>query len=141
MPLKRLCAPPCATGLAALRLYRLTFAASRPSAGGIQYALYVPIFGRLFPGAAAFAAKPLAAKLADGAGMRAVLAQTFLDQCIHHPLLYFPCFYTTREVVEHGPSAESLAVALGKWRANMSEDMVALWKVRCWLRRSTVATC
>jgi hypothetical protein len=95
----------------------------------VQYALYVPVFGRLFPGAASFAAKPLAAKLADGAGVRAVGAQVFLDQCVHHPLLYFPCFYATREVVEHGPSGQSLQTALGKWWANLSEDMVALWKV------------
>lgn len=61
--------------------------------GGVQYALYVPIFGRLFPRAAAFAAQPLAAKLRDGAGQRAVLAQVALDQLVHHPLMYFPAFY------------------------------------------------
>jgi hypothetical protein len=37
--------------------------------GGVQYALYVPIFSRLFPGAAAFALKPLRAKLKDAKGM------------------------------------------------------------------------
>ncbi len=121
-------------------------------AGGIQFALYVPIFGRLFPGAAAFAAKPLAAKLADGVGMRAVAAQVLIDQCLHHPFLYFPAFYVTREVIEHGATPASLNVALGKYRTNMAEDMVALWKVwvpvTClnfafspmWLRIPVVAT-
>ena len=118
----------------------------------MQYALYVPIFGRLFPRAASFAAKPMAEKLADGAGMRAVLAQVVLDQCVHHPLLYFPTFYVTREVIERGLSGDSVQSALGKYRANMSEDMVALWKVwvpvTCfnfafspmWLRIPVVAT-
>ena len=95
----------------------------------MQYALYVPVFGRLFPGAASFAAKPLAEKLKDGAGMRAVLSQVFLDQAVHHPLCYFPAFYATRELVEHGLSEKSLQTALGKWRENLAEDMVALWKV------------
>ena len=69
--------------------------------GGVQYFLYVPVFGRLFPNAASFAAKPLAEKLLDRAGQRAVAAQVVLDQCVHHPLLYFPCFYATRELIEH----------------------------------------
>ena len=98
-------------------------------AGGVQYFLYVPVFGRLFPNAASFAAKPVAAKLADRAGMRAVAAQVVLDQCIHHPLLYFPTFYATRELIECGPSWASLQAAMAKYRANCAEDMVALWKV------------
>ena len=125
----------------------------RPRAtGGVQYALYVPIFGRLCPGAAAFAAKPLAEKLADRAGLRAVAAQVLLDQCLHHPFLYFPTFYATRELIEHGPSWNSLRAALSKYRANAQEDLVALWKVwvpvtlvnfafsPMWLRIPVVAT-
>jgi hypothetical protein len=49
--------------------------------GGVQYSLYVPIFGRLFPSAQAFTALPLSKKLKDGKGMLTVFAQTFLDQC------------------------------------------------------------
>eukprot|EP00957_Ditylum_brightwellii_P036408 2756157-Ditylum_brightwellii.AAC.1 len=33
--------------------------------GGVQYALYVPIFGRIFPNAASFAAKSLKDKVKD----------------------------------------------------------------------------
>jgi hypothetical protein len=40
--------------------------------GVVQYSLYVPIFSRLFPGAAAFAAMPLRAKMKDFKGMFAV---------------------------------------------------------------------
>ena len=95
----------------------------------MQYFLYVPVFGRIFPNAASFAAKPLADKLVDTAGMRAVAAQVVLDQCVHHPLLYFPSFYATRELIEHGVSWSSVQAALAKYRANCAEDMVALWKV------------
>ena len=66
--------------------------------GGVQYTIYVPIFGRMFPNAAKFAAKPLKKKLKDTKGMFQVIAQTFLDQCVHHPLMYFPAFYCTKEV-------------------------------------------
>lgn len=93
--------------------------------GGVQYALYVPIFGRLFPGTASFAAKPLAQKLADKGGMAAVAAQTFLDQCVHHPFCYFPVFYAVREFAKGG----DLVTAREKYVANFRDDVLALWKI------------
>jgi len=93
--------------------------------GGVQYALYVPVFGRIFPNAAAFAAKPLAEKLKDPAGMRNVLAQVFIDQCVHHPFMYFPVFYAVREVV----GGNSLVEARERYVANLKEDLFALWKI------------
>jgi hypothetical protein len=99
------------------------------SAGGVQYALYVPIFSRLFPAAGSFAVKPWAQKVVDYAGQRAVFAQVFLDQFLHHPLMYFPSFYMTREVIQHGLSLQSAQDALSKYRVNMKEDMLACWKV------------
>jgi hypothetical protein len=64
--------------------------------GGVQYAIYVPIFGRLFPNAASFAAKSLREKVRDTKGQLALGAQVFIDQCVHHPLMYFPVFYMTK---------------------------------------------
>jgi len=93
--------------------------------GGIQYFLYVPFFGRLFPNAASFAAKPIREKMTDFKGMAAVLGQVFIDQCVHHPLLYFPVFYSLKEVVGGG----SVSDGLTKYSNNYKEDMVALWKV------------
>lgn len=58
--------------------------------GGVQYAIYVNLFGRMFPQAASFAAKSLAEKIKDVRGIAALGAQVFLDQFVHHPLLYFP---------------------------------------------------
>ena len=39
------------------------------SLGGVQYMIYVPFFSRLFPGAAAFAAKSLRDKMKDVKGI------------------------------------------------------------------------
>lgn len=43
--------------------------------GGVQYALYVPVFSRLFPNAAAFAGKTVAQKLGDFKGIRDLFSQ------------------------------------------------------------------
>lgn len=93
--------------------------------GGVQYALYVPVFGRMFPNAAGFAAKPLREKLKDGKGWFNMLAQVFLDQVVHHPFLYFPVFYSLKETV----AGNSPMDGLYKYSQNYKEDMVALWKV------------
>jgi predicted amino acid-binding ACT domain protein len=95
--------------------------------GGVQYSLYVPIFGRMFPGTAAFAAKSLSAKLKDARGMFNVGAQVFIDQCVHHPLMYFPVFYCTKELVM--ADKPDLMRVLTEYRKNMSEDLTALWKI------------
>ncbi|KAH8073697.1 hypothetical protein JL720_10765 [Aureococcus anophagefferens] len=50
--------------------------------GIVQYSLYVPVFGRLFPKTEAFAAKSLREKMADLPGTLGVAAQVFLD----HPM-------------------------------------------------------
>lgn len=93
--------------------------------GGVQYAIYVPGFGRLFPNAATFAAKPLVEKVKDPRGCFNMLSQVFLDQCVHHPFLYFPVFYSLKEVVAGHTAVEGLM----KYKDNFTEDLVALWKV------------
>ena len=120
--------------------------------GGVQYSIYVSLFSRIFPGAAAFAAKPLREKLKDTRGMFQVryrlstriqlqklhdshaslfscqvAAQVFLDQCVHHPIMYFPAFYCTRELVMH--EKPDLNRCLKEYRMNMKEDLHALWKI------------
>jgi hypothetical protein len=95
--------------------------------GVVQYTLYVPVFGRLFPNAASFAAKPIAQKVKDVRGMMNLFAQTFLDQCVHHPLMYFPAFYITKELVM--TEKPDIGRVLSDYRANMKEDLTALWKL------------
>jgi predicted amino acid-binding ACT domain protein len=97
--------------------------------GGIQYILYVPIFGRLFPHAAKFAAKPIAQKVKDVKGILQLAGQTFLDQCVHHPLMYFPAFYITKELVMAKNGKPDIPRVLADCRTNMMEDLQALWKI------------
>jgi len=95
--------------------------------GGVQYAIYVPLFSRLFPNAAKFAAKPIREKVRDAKGIAALCGQVFLDQFVHHPLLYFPVFYGTREMVMS--DKPDLVRCMTTYRDNMKEDLAALWKI------------
>jgi predicted amino acid-binding ACT domain protein len=95
--------------------------------GGVQYTLYVPLFSRLFPNAASFAAKSLRDKARDVRGMYQLGMQVVLDQMIHHPLLYFPAFYCTKELVMK--KEPNVARCLQEYRHNMWEDLQALWKI------------
>ena len=96
--------------------------------GGIQYMIYVPIFGRMFPNAASFAAKSVKDKLKDVKGQIALASQVFLDQCVHHPLMYFPAFYMTKEFVTSGGKPD-FKKALTTYKENMKEDLKALWRI------------
>lgn len=51
----------------------------------------------------------------------------FLDQFVHHPFLYFPVFYATREFVM--AEKPDLVRCLSTYKENMKEDLTALWKV------------
>ena len=93
--------------------------------GGVQYAIYVPVFGRMFPNAATFAAKSIREKLKDAKGQIALGAQVFLDQCVHHPLMYFPVFYMTKEFVTSDGNPD-FSKALNTYKHNMKEDLLAL---------------
>lgn len=93
--------------------------------GGVQYAIYVKAFQRMFPKAAEYAAKPLAEKMKDPRGTVNMLSQVFIDMCIHHPLMYFPVFYSLKEVVAGGNVTDGLK----KYSNNYREDLLALWKV------------
>ncbi|CAB9500654.1 Mpv17 / PMP22 family [Seminavis robusta] len=95
--------------------------------GGVQYAIYVPFFGRLFPRTAAFVAKPFREKVKDTRGILGTAAQVFLDQAVHHPLMYFPAFYATKELVMK--EKPDVGRAMSEYRQNMKEDLLALWKV------------
>jgi hypothetical protein len=96
--------------------------------GGAQYALYVPLFGRIFPGAAEFAAKSVKEKLKDGRGLAALFGQLFLDQFVVSPFVYFPAFYAAREIVVNADKPD-MGRAMTAYRKNMTEDLFALWKI------------
>lgn len=95
--------------------------------GGVQYLLYVPVFSRLFPNAASYAAKPLREKIRDVKGTADLLKQVFLDQFIHHPLAYFPAFYITKELVTS--DSPDVGGCLKGYLSHIDEDLKALWKI------------
>jgi glycine cleavage system regulatory protein len=93
--------------------------------GGVQYAIYVPGFRRLFPLAEKFAAMSLREKIHNRKGIFSMVAQVFLDQCLHHPLMYFPAFYFVKTLVQGGTTSDAFSL----YKSNIKEDMLALWKV------------
>mgnify|MGYP002001751691 CR=1 FL=1 len=80
------------------------------------------------PKTEAFAAKSLREKMADLPGTLGVAAQVFLDQCVHHPFMYFPAFYMTKELVLYGGDA-SVDRVYKRWNDNFWPDLEALWKI------------
>jgi len=96
--------------------------------GCFQYLLYVPVFTRLFPHTATFAKLPIGEKLRDVKGMLGAGAQVFIDQFIHHPIAYFPVFYSIKELVTKDKPDVYNAVFV-EYRKNIKEDCIALWKI------------
>jgi len=94
--------------------------------GCFQYFLYVRVFARyLFPSAGSFAAKPLREKLRDTAGQKAVVQQVFLDQFVHHPFCFFPCFYQVQALVQ----GDSPSDGWNKMKSNWLTDLQVLWQI------------
>ena len=56
-------------------------------------------FNKWFPTRTRFAALPFAEKLKDTAGMLDAVKMVVFDVCVHLPLIYFPAYYTCREIV------------------------------------------
>eukprot|EP00887_Chlorella_sp_A99_P004985 scaffold4.g4985.t1 len=57
--------------------------------------------------------------------------KTFLDQCIHHPFVYFPCFMSMKTVMEGKPIS---VAAVTKYRTEIWDSVKALWSGEGWLR-------
>lgn len=51
--------------------------------------------------------------------------KTFIDQGIHHPLIYFPSFFTIKAAV----SGQPLSSAADKYRTEIWDSLKALWMV------------
>ena len=97
--------------------------------GIAQYWLYTVQFARWFPAAARFGEHAtLSARLADRAGLRDLLLQTLAGNFVHIPFAFFPAFYVTQEVVNHGSGA-SPRRALERYRENAWDDLVAAWQI------------
>jgi len=91
--------------------------------GIVQWFFYVSLFGWLCPEAAAFSNKPMASKLADRLGQKDLVIQVLVDQLVINPFIYFPTFYTVKEIC-FGPKRpfESVVDALKSYRGNFMND-------------------
>ena len=105
--------------------------------GGVQYFLYVPVFTRLFPHTKKFSELPWRQKFQDMKGCAGAAAQVFLDQFVHHPLMYFPVFYTVKELVTKEKPDVYNAVVNEYFGTNIVEDVKALWKI--WLPTTCIS--
>jgi len=99
--------------------------------GGFQYWLMVTKFNKWFPTRTRFAALPFAEKLKDTAGMLDAVKMVVFDVCVHLPLIYFPAYYTCREIVT-GTSWNPLVWmkdGCSKYWNNKDEDLLAMIKL------------
>ena len=69
------------------------------------------------------AAQVQAVKLKDAAGTRNMITQVILDQFVHHPLMYFPAFYSLKEVINGG----TVYSGIQKYQKNYQEDLLGIF--------------
>ncbi len=55
--------------------------------------------------------------------------KTFIDQFLHHPMMYFPVFYSLKATVEGRPILQGEDSALTRYRAEAVDCWQALWKL------------
>mmetsp|Transcript_11662 Transcript_11662/g.23368 ORF Transcript_11662/g.23368 Transcript_11662/m.23368 type:complete len:283 (+) Transcript_11662:168-1016(+) len=99
--------------------------------GGFQYWLMVNKFNKWFPTRARFATLTLGEKLKDTAGMIDAFKMVAFDVFVHLPLIYFPCYYTCKEIVT-GTSWNPLVWmkdGVTKYWNNKEEDCLAMIKL------------
>lgn len=103
--------------------------------GAVQWFIYVTMFSRLCPNAIRFSNMPWAEKMKFRAGQIDLVKQTFLDNFVHYTFLYFPVFYTFKEMIQgegagqaRGP-IEILQTAMEKYKKNFLADNMAIWSL------------
>lgn len=55
--------------------------------------------------------------------------KTFIDQFLHHPMMYFPVFYSLKATVEGRPILQGEDSALSRYRREAVDCWQALWKL------------
>jgi hypothetical protein len=115
-----------------------TFLAFGVSFQGIwQFYLFNRVMPRITPDAFKFAAKSVKEKLRDVRGMKNVLVQNFVENGINNPLLFFPTFYTLKEIMYGGTfTITTVMNAINVYRKNFWSDLTACWSV--WIPAQTI---
>merc|ERR1719230_934840 len=68
--------------------------------GVAQWFIYVSLFTRLCPNAIRFSNLTWAEKLKDKAGQIDLVKQTCYDNFVHYTFIYYPVFYTFKELIQ-----------------------------------------
>ena len=96
--------------------------------GGFQYWLMINKYRQWFPTMDRFGKLPLKDKIKDTAGMLDAIKMVCFDVLFHVPCIYFPSFYTCKEIVSgstYNP-VDCLKNGISKYRKNMKEDLTAM---------------
>mmetsp|Transcript_30212 Transcript_30212/g.44646 ORF Transcript_30212/g.44646 Transcript_30212/m.44646 type:complete len:270 (-) Transcript_30212:83-892(-) len=96
--------------------------------GGFQYWLMITKYRQWFPTMDRFAKLSFADKLKDTAGILDAAKMVVFDIVVHLPVMYFPAYYTVKELVG-GSSwnpADWVKDGLTKYSKNMKEDLTAM---------------
>ena len=99
--------------------------------GGFQYWLMVNKFSKWFPTRQRFATLSLAEKVKDTAGMTDALKMVAFDVFVHLPLIYFPSYYTCKEIVTGSTwnPLDWVRDGCTKYWNNIDEDCLAMIKL------------
>jgi hypothetical protein len=99
--------------------------------GGFQYWLMVNKFGKWFPTRARFSQLSLAEKLKDTAGQLDALKMVAFDIFVHLPLIYFPSYYTCKEIVTSSSwnPLDWVKDGCTKYWNNKEDDLTAMIKL------------
>merc|ERR1712039_178932 len=100
--------------------------------GIAQWFIYVTVFTRLCPNAIRFSNLPWAEKIKDKAGFKDLCKQTFYDNFVHYTFIYFPVFYTFKELIqgEGDPNMiDTPTKAMEKYKKNFIVDNMAMWSL------------
>jgi hypothetical protein len=105
--------------------------------GGFQWFIMVTKYRVWFPTMDRFAKLPLSAKFKDTAGMLDAAKMVLFDVFIHMPCMYFPAYYTVKELVycddlfEYGLAAPFVFFRDGmtKYYNNIVPDLTAMAKL------------
>ncbi|KAI2513580.1 hypothetical protein MHU86_720 [Fragilaria crotonensis] len=99
--------------------------------GCFQYWLMVTKYRQWFPTMDRFAKLSVSAKLKDTAGILDAMKMVLFDIVVHLPVIYFPCYYTIKELVvgKTWNPVDWLQDGITKYSINMKDDLTAMIKL------------
>jgi hypothetical protein len=99
--------------------------------GCFQYWIMVNKYRQWFPSMDRFAKLSIAEKMKDKGGMMDAMKMVLFDVCIHLPLMYFPSYYTVKELVvgDSWNPADWVRDGVTKYSKNIREDLAAMIKL------------